>query len=119
VTWLKLDDRFAAHPKISPLSDGAFRLHICGLLFSSAHQTDGRIQREQIPILMPRYRPRYLDELVVRGLWLPHDEIVEINDYLDYNPSRTEIAVGLAHLSRVRSEAGRKGAQSRWGRREP
>jgi hypothetical protein len=91
MTWLKLDDHFAGHPKISPLSDGAFRLHVSGLLFCAAHETDGLLPVEQVPILMPKYRPRYLAEVIARGLWLPHLEVVELHDFLDYNPTHEQV----------------------------
>lgn len=91
MTWLKLDDRFAGHPKVSALSDGAFRLHVSGLLYCAGHETDGLIPAELVPTLMPTYRPKYLPELADRGLWLPRRELVEVHDFLEYNPSRDQI----------------------------
>jgi hypothetical protein len=91
MTWLKLDDHFAAHAKISPLTHGAFRLHVSGLLFAAGHETDGLIPLEQVPLLMPRYRPAYLEEVITRGLWLPHSELVELHDFTDYNPTRDQL----------------------------
>jgi hypothetical protein len=91
MTWLRLDDKFAGHPKISPLSDGAFRLHVSGLLFCAAHETDGLVPLEQIPLLMPKYRKPYLAEVIARGLWLPRLELIEIHDFTEYNPSRDQL----------------------------
>jgi len=92
MTWLKLDDKFAGHPKISPLTDGAFRLHVSGLLFSAGHETDGLIAAEMVPLLMPRYRRVYLTELEARGLWIVSSEVVEIHDFTDYNPSKEQVS---------------------------
>lgn len=91
MTWLRLDDRFALHPKISPLSDGAFRLHVSGLLYCAGQETDGRIPTELVPTLMPTYRAKYLAELAARGLWLPTVEVVEVHDFTEYNPTRADL----------------------------
>lgn len=90
VTWLKLDDKFAGHPKVSPLSDGAFRLHVSGMLYCASHETDGRIPLELVPTLMPKYRLKYRDELAQRGLWTITEEIAEIHDFTEYNPTRAQ-----------------------------
>lgn len=90
MTWLRLDDKFAGHPKITPLSDGAFRLHVCGLCYCASHETDGLIPLEQVPLLMPHYRKAHLTALYSRGLWLPHRELVEIHDFTDYNPTHAQ-----------------------------
>jgi hypothetical protein len=90
MTWLRLDDRFAGHPKISPLTDGAFRLHVSGLLYCAGHETDGLIPLELVPTLMPKYRRHYLTEVADRGLWLIRTELAEIHDFTDYNPTREQ-----------------------------
>jgi hypothetical protein len=115
VTWAKFDDKMATHPKVVALSDGAFRLHASGILYCSMHLTDGRVPRDVVPGLVPKYQAVHLRELVIAGLWtapvggrITH---YTIHDYLQWNRSRAEAEAKRA----ARSSAGRKGAQVRWG----
>lgn len=113
--YLNLDDNFADHPKVDALSDGAFRLHVSGLLYTARHRLDGVIPGDKVTRLMPRFKRTYLTELLDGGrLWLPHSEGYEVHDYLDWNKSRAEIEEQREHLRKVRSAAGKKGAKSRW-----
>ena len=112
--FLNLDDNFADHPKVDALTDGAFRLHVAGLCYASKHTTDGHIPVERVGRLTPTYRKQHLAELLNRGLWRPADAGYSIHDYLDWNRSREQIESDRARLKKVRSEAGKKGAQARW-----
>lgn len=93
MTWLKLDDKFAGNPKITPLSDGAFRLHVAGMLYCAQHETDGRIPPEAVPTLMPKFRRGYLDELISsdRDLWHRNGVGYVVHDFTEYNPSRDQL----------------------------
>jgi hypothetical protein len=108
--WANLDDRFPTHPKVIGLTDGAFRLHVSGICYCAQYVTDGVIEAETVPLLMPRYRKQLLDELLRKGRWVPHPAGFEIHDYLDWNRSREQIE---AERERKR-KAGRKGAEKRW-----
>lgn len=112
--YLNLDDNFADHPKVDALSDGAFRLHVSGLLYVSRHLLNGRLPGDKVTRLVPRFRKQSLTELLDRALWLPVIDGYEIHDYLDWNKSREQIETQRDHLKKVRSEAGKKGAMSRW-----
>ena len=111
--FLNMDDNFPDHPKVDPLSDAAFRLHVAGMCYASKHLTNGYVPSERVPRLVPKFRKTALAELV-GGLWLPAVNGFEIHDYLDWNRSREEIEKDRAHLKQVRSEAGKKGAAKRW-----
>ena len=112
--WANLDDQFPKHPKVLPLSDPAFRLHVSGVCYAAQYLTDGRIESEAVPLLMPRFKARYLEELLKRGLWLQVGDDFEIHDYLQWNRSKREITEERERLRKVRSAAGRKGAEKRW-----
>lgn len=86
--YLNLDDNFSDHPKVDALSDGAFRLHVAGLLHCAKHLTDGVIERARVPRLIPTYKTRLLTELLDASLWLPRADDLEIHDYLDWNKSK-------------------------------
>lgn len=115
MTWANFDDNFADHPKTLGLTDGAFRLHVSGILYCSRHLTNGFVPKPKVPGLTPNYRPSHLRELVLAGMWKapvggPVSEY-EIHDYLEWNRSRESIMSERAR----KSEAGRRGAKSRWG----
>jgi len=112
VPWANLDDQFPKHPKIVGLSDAAFRLHVSGICYCAQYTTDGLVQADAVKLLVPRYRPRSLEELTERGLWIPllDGKAYEIHDYLQWNRSREQVE---AERER-KSKAGKKGAEKRW-----
>jgi hypothetical protein len=93
MAYAKFDDGFADHPKHRPLSHGAFRLHVSGILHCSRWLTDGLITAEVLPDIMRGFRTQYARELVERGLWLERmsGELYEIRDYLQWNDSRDRV----------------------------
>lgn len=112
--YLNLDDNFADHPKVDALSDGAFRLHVAGLLYASKHLTDGYIPADRITRLVPHHKRLNLVELMEVGLWLPAAVGYTIHDYLDWNRSRAQIETDRERIRKARSAAGKKGARVRW-----
>lgn len=115
MTWVNLDDQFPEHPKIDKLSDAAFRLHVAAICYANRHLTDGYLDAARIPRLVPKHQKRFVTELVNADLWETVDGGYQIHDYLDWNKSRDEVETAQAKLSKVRAEAGRKGARARWG----
>lgn len=108
------------HPKIAPLSDGAFRLLIRCWAYCSRLESNGRIpdqvwremgtpkaRRELMepPKLMPDREPPVVQR----------DGYVECHDYLAHQRAADEIEA----IRDARSESGEKGAHMRWhiGRR--
>lgn len=112
--FLNMDDNFADHPKIDGLSDGAFRLHVSGMLYAAKHMTDGKVPVERVERLMRRYKRTYLAELLESGVWRPADAGYTIHDFLDWNRSKAQIEADRARIKKARSAAGKKGAQARW-----
>jgi hypothetical protein len=100
--WVKLDDGFADHAKIDPLSHGAFRLHVAGLLWCGRTGSDGRITRDRPGRIMPGFKTAFVDELVDAGIWhqnehhcerceQPGDDAYIVHDFLDYNPTAAKV----------------------------
>jgi len=110
MAWVNLDDRYPEHPKIEPLSDGAFRLQTSAICYANHYLTDGHIPARKLSGLVPRYRKSYVDELVKVGLWEPTDGGYLLHDYLDWNRSRKEVEA----FSKKQSERGKAGARKRW-----
>jgi hypothetical protein len=113
MAYAKFDDGFADHPKNRGLSDGAFRLHVTGILHCARWLTDGQVTAEILPDLMRRYRPAYLAELLERGLWreVMADALYEIHDYTQWNDTRAKVEArrhkNAERLAKWRAENGR------------
>ena len=86
VTWVKLDDSFAEHPKIANLSDGAFRSHLSALCYAARLLTDGWVPTGILPQI--RANKRVVAELVGAGLWEEEERGYRLHDFLEYNPTR-------------------------------
>jgi hypothetical protein len=85
MTWLRLDDGFAEHPKVLVLSDKAFRLHVRAMCYCARHLTDG--------ILPPAFCPRSrsMSDLLAAGVWEEGESGYLIHDFLAYNPSKEQV----------------------------
>lgn len=103
MTWVKIDDAMTEHPKVIGLSDKAFRAHVRGLCYASRHLTDGFVP----DAAAKPWGARFVQELVVKNVWELAENGYEIHDFLDWNPSRTEVE----DIRNKRSEAGRRGGQ--------
>lgn len=93
MTWVRIDDQFADHPKVVGLSSDAFRLHVSAMCYCSAQLTDGRVTA-----LLTRRLTWFVtdtesvtNELVTAGLWEKDGDDYMIHDYLEYNPSADEV----------------------------
>lgn len=89
MTWVKLDDGFAQHPKVAGLSDRAFRGHVKALLYCGRYETDGRIPKSSLPEL--GVRSKEVAGLEGSGLWRPENGSFWIHDFLHYNPSSASL----------------------------
>lgn len=104
------DDRFSTHPKIEPLSDRAFRLHVCALEHCAGNLTDGLISDASLRGLKARLKAttRHVGELIESGLWVPYPGFGHIiHDYLEHNPTKAEVL----EKREKRASAGRLGGK--------
>jgi len=102
MTWVRLDDQFADHPKIVGLSSNAFRLHVTGICYAAKHETDGMIPFAAAFVITAR---KAMSELTDAGLWDREETGFLIHDYLEYNPSRASLRAKRAADS-VRKNGG-------------
>jgi hypothetical protein len=116
--WLRLDDRFATHPKVVKAGPMALALQIRAICYASQNLTDGFLPLELLPMLtydLPA--PKEGDwpiNMVQFGLWEFAQDGYRIHDYLQWNVSQKEYKDKCELLSRKRSAAGKKGMKSRW-----
>lgn len=96
MAWLRIDDRVRTHPKIVQAGPVAAWLWLSGVCYCREHLTDGRIDKSMLPTLAPGLRNlrREAARLVEVGLWHEHDSHFEVHDFLDWNPSRNDVAAG-------------------------
>lgn len=124
--WVRFDDQFPIHRKVSGLSDSAFRLHVEGVCWSVRNLTDGFVPASDLHALASARRPlKFVPELVVRGSWHLADEPCEsekcpahadyraeavgdgwiIHDFFDYQWSRAKV---------VKERKAKAARQARW-----
>lgn len=105
MSWVRIDDGFATHPKIAELSDRAFRAHVEALCYCAQHLTDGKVPGA----LARSLGKRSVDELTGGGLWEQNGVGYVIHGYLDYNPSREQVEDERRKARERRANAGRNG----------
>ena len=92
MSWIKIDDQFADHPKIVEAGPSAAWLFICGLCYAGRYLTDGFVTEKQVPKMTDEDDPIGLAGILVSvGLWHKVDGGYQIHDYLQYNPSRADV----------------------------
>lgn len=113
MTWVRLDDGFADHPKIEAAGPSAAWLHVAALCYCSRHLTDGRMPAAKARRLVDARNPQQLiDRLLEVGLW----ETTEGGDYMihDYLAYQPDAATVLARRGRDRArKAAGRAAQAR------
>lgn len=109
--WVSLDDGMGEHRKIQRAfadSRTAVAMHFLGILHAGKYLTDGFIEDEFV-LHLARIAPfrgteknNALRVLEQNGLWKRVEGGWQIHDYLDFNPSKTEV------LARRERDAARK-----------
>src|SRR4051812_9685997 len=95
MTWVRLDDGFADHPKVVSIGKTALAVHVWAICYSARHLTDGFIALGALsgcPWVSKRSAlESALGRLEGAGLWERREGGFEINDYLDYNPTAAKV----------------------------
>jgi hypothetical protein len=104
---LTIEPDFAEHPKVFELSDAAFRAHIKAMCWCAKFESDGQMPSRVANQFAPG---ELMSELVAGRLWVANEDgSFAIRDYLEYNPSREELAAERARKKR-RPARGKSGA---------
>lgn len=137
MTWVKITDDYANHPKIAAAGPHAIALWLAGLAYCNRNLTDGYIPLAAAETLI---HWRYADDdgriwtlgihsghqgiditcesainrLVDVGLWEVAPGGYQVHDYADYQPLKAQII----ELREHRSRAGRKGANTTNAKRQ-
>jgi hypothetical protein len=134
MSWVFLDDKFHADDKVVEVGNAGAGLFARALSYCGANLTDGFVTKGWAVEVGGRALSTKLAKV---GLWIEVQEGQEfhymfgdelytvlipragyfIPDYLTLNPSEAVVKARRDHLKEVRSAAGKKGAESRWGTR--
>lgn len=88
MTWFKIDDDFAEHPKFLALSDAAVAAWVRALAYASRFLTDGRVPKVANRVIGTG---KALKELVAAGLLIDCDDHWQIHDYTDHQRTKAEV----------------------------
>jgi hypothetical protein len=113
MSWVRIDDGFADHPKVARAGPLALAAHVRGLCYAARQLTNGYIPMAVADAICVELRA--LDRRVVPA-WLVRHKLwhrapggYRIHDYLAYNPHRDDVL----KLRALRREFGRRGGQAK------
>jgi hypothetical protein len=130
MAWVRFDDSYREHPKIVYAGRQAREIHEAMIFYSARNLTDGLIHENQIPVLaayseVKDWRAALKRLMVIVDGFddpLVHaepDGWYRLHDYHDYQPTKQEVVEERDRIKIARSEAGKRGMESRWGHNKP
>jgi len=111
MAWVKIDDQFYDHPKWADAPGDSIALWLCAMAWCNRNDAfDGYIPAAKLGGLFAvKNAKRTCADLVARRAFVPHDNGYLIHGYEEWQQNEKVRAVRAK-----RSEAGKKGAESRW-----
>lgn len=113
MTWFRLEDDFYDNPKVLRAGNAAIGLWVRCACYSARHLTDGYIPAD---IARRDGRPKEIDALVDSTLWIANGSGFVMPDFLDFNPSKTEVKQRRAETSAIKRAGGL--ARARYAQRD-
>lgn len=108
MSWVRIDDHMADHPKILVLGElepFAVTLQLRALCWSSRYSTDGFIAEKVVQALVRGFPAQDWPTVMMdAGLWDKAKGGWRVHDYLTYNPSRAQV---LASRESARERMGK------------
>lgn len=90
--WVKLDVDYPTNPKIYPLTNAAFRLHVAMIAHCARELTDGHLTHLDVKLCSHRAHisttttTRCMSQLTTAGLIEPCENGYMLHDFLTMNP---------------------------------
>jgi hypothetical protein len=109
VSWVRIDDGFADHPKIKRAGPLAIAAQVRALCYCARYLTNGKIPSRVVAEIFLDLKPLEPRHLVVAKLWKRRRDGYVIHDYLAYNPDRKSVI----ELRNKRAESGRLGGHAK------
>lgn len=102
MTWFRLDDQWLTHPTMQAAGLTGRALWLAGGLHCAQHLTDGRIDKHLIRVLAAQagVKTSVATRLVELGLWTDEGDHYQMPNYLEYQPSKEQVANKRAGWSR-------------------
>lgn len=138
MTWGRIDDNMAFHPKVVAAGNECVGARDRMISYCSDHRTDGWIQHEIVLAICGKsslvrrlVQHRMLDVFEPDSDGKPGSKVTPedapkrrfgpklfyyVHNFPRYNPTAYETNVSKGELSQKRAEAGRKGAAAKWGK---
>jgi hypothetical protein len=102
VTWVRLDDSAASHPKFVQAGPEAFALWVAGLCYCNRYLTDGIIPKMALGVISAQFSAKQAAPLAKRlctnsvcpdGLpsWIDAGDSFIVHDYASFQPSKVEV----------------------------
>lgn len=89
MTWFKVDDQLAFHPKVLMAGNAAMGLWVRAGSWCGAHLTEGALPRHMIGTLGAQQRDA--NRLVQAELWIRTDVGYQFKDWGDYQPTKVQV----------------------------
>jgi len=105
MTWFRVDDNLAFHPKVIAAGNPAIGLWVRAGTWAAQQLTDGYIPADIARAIGP---PAQARALVDAGLWLPCEKGYEFHEWTERQPTRGEVEqrrkAGAERLRKWRQE---------------
>lgn len=115
MTWVRIDDGFADHPKILAAGPLAIVAQIRALCYCARHLTDGHLPEPAAAQLLADLSPLTADVLIEAKLWHRNGRGYVVHDYLRYNPTRHAVMKLRANRKKAGQAGGQASASARAG----
>jgi hypothetical protein len=89
MTWVRIDDNLAYHPKVIPVGNPAMGAWVRCASWCGLYLTDGFVPKDVAEGIADKRKD--IDGLVDVGLWLPAPGGYQFHQWLDRNPSREQV----------------------------
>lgn len=99
MSWLRLDDGFASHPKVAVLSDREFRTWVRVLLYCARYRTEGALDTRAAKAEIPGISSGFIDRITTIGLLDKADDgSLTVHNWANYNSRDTTAAERMRRL---------------------
>lgn len=106
MTWFKVDDGLAFHPKAVAAGNAAMGLWVRAGSWSAQQLTDGHVPSHMVRVLGNLSQAK---QLVAAGLWEQVDGGYRFWQWIERNPDREQVEAEQATKHAAKVEAGRRG----------
>lgn len=103
MAWVKVDDQFFVHRKARAVGLEGRALFLASLCYCAMQENDGLIPAGDLEVVsaMAGVPSTIGERLFDHGMWVDRGDVIEVHEYLKFNPSREELAVRKARAEKA------------------